>query len=155
MRVPWTARRSNQSTKRGRLRPRTKHSLQELPHIRGQGQKPGGTHARGAVAKRSYPKSEVRGSSQECQAVMARQLLRGATPSPRSGAVAGRSYPTSKERWLRWRRRAKRSYSMFKVGRDGCEEIPLLQGKEQWLHFAGAAVKGYPMSKIRETQVRR
>ena len=31
---------------------------------------------------------------------------------------------------------------------------PLIQGKEQWLHFAGAAVKRYPMPKIRETQVR-
>ena len=34
------------------------------------------------------------------------------------------------------------------------KEIPLLQGKEQRLHFAGAAVKRYPMLKVRETQVR-
>ena len=33
------------------------------------------------------------------------------------------------------------------------EDIPLVQGKEQWLRFAGAAVKRYPMSKVRETQV--
>ena len=33
------------------------------------------------------------------------------------------------------------------------EEIPLVQGKEQWLRFAGAAVKRYPMPKVRETQV--
>ena len=33
---------------------------------------------------------------------------------------------------------------MFKVRRGGCEEIPLVQGKEQQLHFAGAAVKRYP-----------
>ena len=45
-------------------------------------------------------------------------------------------------------RRAERSYSMFKVRRGD-----LVQGKEQWLHFAGAAVKRY-MSKVRETQVR-
>ena len=51
-------------------------------------------------------------------------------------------------------RRAERSYSTFKVRRGGCEEIPLVQGKEQWLRFAGAAVKTYPMSKVRETQVR-
>ena len=37
----------------------------------------------------------------------------------------------------------------------GSEEIPFIQGKEQWLHFAGAAVKRYPMPKVRETQVRR
>ena len=50
---------------------------------------------------------------------------------------------------------AERSYTMFKVRRGGCEEIPLVQGKEQWLHFAGAAVRRYPTSKVRETQVRR
>ena len=36
----------------------------------------------------------------------------------------------------------------------GSEEIPLVQGKEQWLRFAGAAMKRYPMAKVRETQVR-
>ena len=61
----------------------------------------------------------------------------------------------SKERWLWGRRRSERSYFMFKVRRSGSEEIPLVQGKEQWLHFAGAAVKRYPTSKVRETQVRR
>ena len=48
--------------------------------------------------------------------------------------MAERSKPTSKERWLRGRRRAERSYSTFKVRRGD-----LVQGKE--LHFAGAAVK--------------
>ena len=52
------------------------------------------------------------------------------------------------------RRRAKRSYSTFKVKGRSCEEIPLVQSKEQWLCFAGAAVKRYPMSRVRETQVR-
>ena len=42
---------------------------------------------------------------------------------------------------------------MFKVRRGGCEEIPLVQGKEQWLCFAGAAVKTYPTSK--EQRLRR
>ena len=55
---------------------------------------------------------------------------------------------------LRGHRRAERSYSMFKVRRGGCEEIPLVQGKEQQLRFAGAAVERYPTSKVRETQVR-
>ena len=36
----------------------------------------------------------------------------------------------------------------------GGEEIPLVQGKEQQLHFAGGAMKRYPTSKVRETQVR-
>ena len=41
-------------------------------------------------------------------------------------------------------------------GKEGQgEEIPLVQGKEQQLRFAGTAVKGYPTSKVRETQIRR
>ena len=52
-------------------------------------------------------------------------------------------------------RRAERSYSIFKVRRGSHEEIPLVQGKEQRLCFAGAAVKRYPTPKVRETQVRR
>ena len=47
-----------------------------------------------------------------------------------------------------------RCYSTLKVRRGGSEEIPLIQGKEQWLCFAGAAMKRYPTSKIGETQVR-
>ena len=42
----------------------------------------------------------------------------------------------------------------MKVRKGGDEEIPLMQGKEQRLHFAGAAEKRYPTSKVRETQVR-
>ena len=71
------------------------------------------------------------------------------------GAVAGRTNPTSKEWWLHGRRRAERSYPTLKVRKGGGEEIPLVQGKEQWLRFAGAAVKRYPMPKVRQTQVRR
>ena len=48
-------------------------------------------------------------------------------------------------------RRAERSYSTFKVRRGGSEEIPLVQGKEQWLHFAGAAMKRYPSSNVRSS----
>ena len=71
--------------------------------------------------------------------------LRGATPHSRLGAAAGRSNPTSKEQRLHGRRRAEWSYSTFKVRRGG--------SKEQWLHFAGAALKRYPTSKVRETQL--
>ena len=77
-----------------------------------------------------------------------------ATPYPRPGVAAGSSYPMSKERWLRRCRRAERSYPTLKVKKGGGEEIPLVQGKEQRLHFAGAAVKRYPMPKVRETQVK-
>ena len=40
------------------------------------------------------------------------------------------------------------SYSTFKVRRGGGEEIPLVQGKEQRLCFAGAAMKRYATSKV-------
>ena len=43
----------------------------------------------------------------------------------------------------------------MKVRKVGGEEITLVQGKEQRLRFAGAAVKKYPKSKVRETQIRR
>ena len=43
---------------------------------------------------------------------------------------------------------------MWKIRNSGSKEIPLVQGKEQRLRFAGAAVKRYPTSKVRETQVR-
>ena len=39
--------------------------------------------------------------------------------------------------------------------RKGSGEIPLIQGKEQWLRFAGTVVKRYVTLKVRETQVRR
>ena len=63
--------------------------------------------------------------------------------------AAGRSNPMSKERWLCGCRNAERSYSMFKVRRGRSEEELLVQGKEQRLHFAGAAMKRYPVSKLR------
>ena len=72
---------------------------EELPHVRGQGRRPG-----------------------------------GASPRPRSGGCAR---------------------SKFKIRRSSSEEIPLVQCREQRLRFAGAAMKRYPTSKIRETQVRR
>ena len=72
-------------------------------------------------------------------------------PHLRPGAVAGRTNPTP---WLCGHRRASRSYPTVKVRKGGGEEIPLVQGKEHWLRFAGAAVKRYPTPKIRETKVR-
>ena len=44
--------------------------------------------------------------------------------------------------------------SHLKNRKGGREEIPLVQGKEQWLLFAGADMKRYPTPKVRETQVR-
>ena len=109
--------------------------------------------------REELPKSEVRGGSREELPRIRGQgwRLRGATPHPprpRPGAAAGRTNPTSKEQWLRGRRRAQRSYPTLKIRKGGGEEIPLIQGKEQRLRFAGAAMKRYPTPKVRETQVR-
>ena len=42
----------------------------------------------------------------------------------------------------------------MKARKGSSEEIPLIQGKEQQLRFAGAAVERHPTPKVRETQVR-
>ena len=79
------------------------------------------------MVKRSYPTSKVRGGGQE--------------ELPHSGgAVAARAQEGLEE--------------LFHVqGQEGgSEEIPFIQGKEQWLHFAGAAVKRYPTPKVRESE---
>ena len=57
--------------------------------------------------------------------------------------AAKRRHPTSREQQLHGCRRAERTYSTFKVRRGGRKKITLVQGKEQWLRFVGAAVKRY------------
>ena len=96
--------------------------------------------------------SRVKGGSCECQAVTAQEQPR---ELPHFQGRGGGREELFKKQWLRGRRRAERSYSAFKVRRGGGEEIHLVQGEEQRLRFAGAAVKRYPTSKVRETQVRR
>ena len=96
----------------------------------------------GAAARRSSPLPETRGGGREELAHTGGQgrEQRGATPHPE--VLAGWGQEDLEE--------------LFHVqGREGWRgEIPLIQGKEQWLHFAGAAMKRYPTSKVRETQIR-
>ena len=49
---------------------------------------------------------------------------------------------------------AERIHPMSKIRGNSREELPHVQGKEQKLNFAGAAMKRYPTSKVRETQVK-
>ena len=49
---------------------------------------------------------------------------------------------------------AKRSYATSTVRGGGWEELPYVVGQGQWLRFTGAALKRYPMLKVREIQVR-
>ena len=108
--------------------------------------------------ERSYPASEVRGGGWE-------EIPHA--PSPRPRAAAGRSNPTPEARgggWedqphvqgavAPWAQEGLEELSHVESHKGGGEEIPLIQGKEQRLHFPGAAMKRYPTSKIRETQVR-
>ena len=48
-----------------------------------------------------------------------------------------------------------RSHPTVRVRSGSGKETPLVQGKEQRLCFARAAMKRYLMPKVRETQVRR
>ena len=85
---------------------------------------------------------------------MVQEQLRGATPRRRSGAAAGRSYPVPKARGggreeqthvrgvvAAWAQEGLEELSHIEGQEGWREEIPLIQGKEQRLHFAGAAVK--------------
>ena len=98
---------------------RAKHGGDEPHHVRGQGQKLGGPHARRTVAKRSYPTSEVRGISREYQTATAQEPPRGATPRPNSRGAAKRRYPACEVRGG-----DERSYPASEVRGSGQEELP-------------------------------
>ena len=111
--------------------------------------------------------SEVGGSSPECQTATAQERLRGATPCQRSWGAAERRYPVTEIRGggredqpqiqgavAARAQEGLEELSQLKVRKGSGEEIPLAQGKEQRLCFAGAAMKRYPTPKVRETQVR-
>ena len=73
---------------------------------------------------------------------------------PKPKARAGGQEEQPEEWWLRRHRRALEEPSHIEGQEGKREEIPLTQGKEQRLCFAGAAVKRYPRPKVRETQVK-
>ena len=100
---------------------------EELPHVRGQGQKPGGPHARRMVAKRSYPTSEVRGSGRECQTATVQEQPRGATQRPRSGGAAQRRYPVSE---ARGGGREEQPHAVAVRAQEGLEELSHVEDQE-------------------------
>jgi len=96
----------------------------------------GGPHARRATAKRSYPTSEVRGSSQECQAATVQEQPTGTTPRPRSGAATRRVTPHPRSG-----AGARRSYPMPQARGQGrrprsgaAARRTNPTSKEPWLH---------------------
>ena len=105
---------------------------EEPPQVRGQGQRRRGTtpHQRpGVAAGRSNRKPDTRGGGQEEQ-----PHVQGVVPA--------------------WVQEGLEEPSNVEGQKGGGEEISLIQGKEQQLCFAGAAVKRYPTPKVRETPVR-
>ena len=86
------------------------------------------------------PKPEAKGGGEEQPQDQGQgRWPGGPTPCPRSRGLKGTGGPRG---------------ATLKVRKGSGEEIPLVQGKEQWLRFAGAAVKRYPTPKVKETQVR-
>ena len=75
-------------------------------------------------------------------------------PEARDGSWKEPPTPEARARSREEQPEERRSYPTLKVRNGSGKEIPLVQGKEQWLCFAGAAVKRYPMLKVRGTQLR-
>ena len=96
------------------------------------GQRPGGPHAQGAAAKRSYPTSEVKGSSRECQAATAQEQPRGATPLLRPGAAARRSNPTPEVRGGGQKEEPHDQGAVAAWVQEGLEELFHVEGQEGW-----------------------
>ena len=121
----------------------------------------------GAAAGKSYPMSEVKGSSQEelshiqgqgsgreCQAATAQEWLRGATPCPRSGAATKsarlRQGRSSREelphaRGQGWPPRG----AIPRPRSSGCVSSGGPRGAIPRLRSGEAAVRRYPSSKVR------
>ena len=96
-----------------------------LPRLRGQGRQPGGDTPR--------LKPEARGGGRE-------ELPHAPTPEARGGGWEDQPHAVAT-----WAQEGLEELSHVE-GQEGGggEEIPLVQGKEHWLRFAGAAVKRYP-----------
>ena len=84
---------------------RTKCGTKELPHVRGQGQKQGGPHARRAVAKRNYPRPRSGAAVENARLRWFRNGERSYSSSEARGSGREET-PASEELWLRGHRRA-------------------------------------------------
>ena len=89
---------------------------------------------------------EVRGSGRECQAAMAQEWPRGATPHPRSGGAAERSYtwvqgqgrqlegathaPTPEARGGSWEDQPHVQRAMAARAQESLEELYHVEGQE-------------------------
>ena len=124
-----------------------------------------------STAERSYPSPKVRGGDREYQAATAQEWPGGATPRPRSGAVAQTSYRMPEVKGggrqelphAGGQRRSREELPHTRGQGGGGEEQPQVQGavaaraqegQEELLHVQGqegAAVWRYPSSKVRSS----
>ena len=74
--------------------------------------------------------SKVRGSGRECQAATVQEQPKGATPCPRSGAIAGRSYLPPKARGGGWEDLPHGQGAVTVRAPEGLEELFHIQGHE-------------------------
>ena len=90
---------------------------------------------------RSYPLPRDRGSDQERQAATAQErwAAERSYHTPEGWGGSREEQPQFQGAAAAGCRRVERNYSTFRVRRGGREKIPLCQGKEQQLRFAGAA----------------
>ena len=122
-----------------------------------EGQWPRGVTRRwrpGAAAERRYPLPEARGIGRSHPASQVRGGGQEEQPHTRGqGQRPGRA-TNVQEVLAALAQEGLEELSHIESQEGQREEIPLIQGKEQGLCFAGAAVKRYPKPKVRETQVR-
>ena len=123
-----------------------KRGREELPHVWGQGKKPGGPHAQGVAAKRSYPTSKVRGGGQECQAATTQEQPRGPTPCPRSCGCTGAGGPRGATSRSRSGGAGVRRYCLSKVRSSGCAllEQPLMNESKECLEVVKTSLDLLP-----------
>ena len=112
----------------------TDRGWEELPHIRGQGQKMGRPHERRAMAKRSYPTSKVRGHSWEELPWVQGQGWQQRVPGCDSTGAAERSYSTSEARGRGLEEQPHIQGAVAAWAPEGLEELFHIQGWEgrQW-----------------------
>ena len=97
---------------------------------RRSGQKPGGPHARGAAAKRSYLTSEVRGREREHQAATAQEQLKGATHVWGQGLRPGGATPPPEARGSGSEEQPHVQGAVAAQAQEGLEELLHVQGQE-------------------------
>ena len=120
-----------------------RNGREELPHVRGQGQQPrrANQRPRSGAAAEIARLQQRRSSREELPHAGGRGSSREEQPHVQ-GAVAACAQEGLGELFHTQGQEGQRSGDT------------LIQGREQWLCFAGAAVRRYPTSKVRETQVR-